>query len=101
MMEYSVLMSVYAGENAGYFRCAAESMLAQTAAPAEFVLVCDGPLTPALVMRVWWAVVDAAPQPLQDHDELRWLPRGRWLSVDWLPGDVPLVEVMERLAAPG
>lgn len=48
MMEYSVLMSVYAGENAGYFRCAAESMLAQTAAPAEFVLVCDGPLTPAL-----------------------------------------------------
>ncbi|WP_432543622.1 (deoxy)nucleoside triphosphate pyrophosphohydrolase [Kineococcus sp. SYSU DK002] len=54
------------------------------------------PLTPALVMRVWWAVVDATPQPLQDHDELRWLPRGRWLSVDWLPGDVPLVEVMER-----
>lgn len=48
MMEYSVLMSVYAGENADYFRRAAESMLTQTAAPAEFVLVCDGPLTPAL-----------------------------------------------------
>jgi 8-oxo-dGTP diphosphatase len=54
------------------------------------------PLTPDLRMRVWWAVLtDGTPAPLQDHDDLRWLPRGRWLSVDWLPGDVPLVAAMQ------
>ncbi|WP_432564585.1 (deoxy)nucleoside triphosphate pyrophosphohydrolase [Kineococcus sp. SYSU DK003] len=54
------------------------------------------PLTPALEMRVWWAVVvEGSPEPLEDHDELRWLPRGRWGSVDWLPGDVALVAAME------
>ncbi|ABS02619.1 (deoxy)nucleoside triphosphate pyrophosphohydrolase [Kineococcus radiotolerans] len=56
------------------------------------------PLTPELEMRVWWAVLTAGtPAPLQDHDELRWLVRGRWLSVDWLPGDVPLVTAMQAL----
>lgn len=48
MQPYSVLMSVYAKEEPPFFRLAIESMLAQTAAPEEFVLVCDGPLTPAL-----------------------------------------------------
>ncbi|WP_211298579.1 (deoxy)nucleoside triphosphate pyrophosphohydrolase [Kineococcus rhizosphaerae] len=54
------------------------------------------PLTPALRMRVWWAVVDGEPAPLEDHDELRWLPRGQWGSVDWLPGDVALIAALER-----
>lgn len=58
------------------------------------------PLTAELEMRVWWAVLvpDGAgggPAPLQDHHELRWLPRGQWLGVDWLPGDVPLIEAMD------
>jgi len=54
------------------------------------------PLTDALQMRVWWAVVTSgAPEPLEDHDELRWLERGQWSSVDWLPGDVPLIAAME------
>jgi 8-oxo-dGTP diphosphatase len=54
------------------------------------------PLAPDLEMRVWWAVLSTGtPAPLQDHDELRWLVRGRWLSVDWLPGDVPLVAAMQ------
>lgn len=57
------------------------------------------PLTPELQMRVWWAVVVAGePSPLQDHDALRWLPPGRWGGVDWLPGDVALIELMERSA---
>ncbi|WP_337062054.1 (deoxy)nucleoside triphosphate pyrophosphohydrolase [Kineococcus sp. G2] len=55
------------------------------------------PLGGDLVMRVWWArVLRGGPAPLQDHDELRWLSPGEWSSVDWLPGDVPLVQ---RLAA--
>ena len=59
------------------------------------------PLAPDLEMRVWWAVLSAGtPAPLQDHDELRWLVRGRWLSVDWLPGDVPLVAAMQGPGRP-
>lgn len=42
---YSVLMSVYSGERPEPFREAIESMLNQTIAPSEFVIVCDGPLT--------------------------------------------------------
>ncbi|GAA4981406.1 (deoxy)nucleoside triphosphate pyrophosphohydrolase [Kineococcus glutinatus] len=50
------------------------------------------PLSPALVMRVWWARVSAGwPEPLEDHDELRWLGEGGWEGVDWLAGDLPVV----------
>ena len=45
MQAYSVLMSVYRNEKPTYFRRAVESMLQQTVPPAEFVIVCDGPLT--------------------------------------------------------
>lgn len=41
---FSVLMSVYAGEKAGFLRAALESLQRQTEAPAEIVLVEDGPL---------------------------------------------------------
>lgn len=47
-MEYSVLMSVYAKDQPDYLRTAIDSMLCQTVPPAQFVLVCDGPLTPTL-----------------------------------------------------
>lgn len=46
--EYSVLMSVYFRENAQYLKQALDSIIAQTAAPSEIVLVCDGPLTKEL-----------------------------------------------------
>ena len=45
---YSVLMPVYRGERAAFFREALNSMLNQTVPPAEMVVVCDGPLTPEL-----------------------------------------------------
>lgn len=45
---YSVLMSVYRRENPEHFEAALESMLAQTVATDDFVVVCDGPLTPEL-----------------------------------------------------
>lgn len=49
MMEaYSVLMSVYAKENPEHFAVAVDSILAQTAATDDFVIVCDGPLTERL-----------------------------------------------------
>ena len=44
-MDYSVLMSVYYKENPKYFKESIESMLNQSVAPSDFVIVCDGPLT--------------------------------------------------------
>lgn len=45
---YSVLISVYYKESPEFLRQAIDSMLAQTVAPDEVVLVCDGPMTPGL-----------------------------------------------------
>ena len=47
-MDYSVLMSVYRKENPSYLEEAIESMLHQTVAPRDFVIVCDGELTDEL-----------------------------------------------------
>lgn len=49
MEKFSVLMSVYFKENPSYFDLSLESILIkQTLLPNEFVLVCDGELTPDL-----------------------------------------------------
>lgn len=46
--KYSVLMSVYFKEKPEYLQQSIESILNQTAPTDDFVLVCDGPLTPEL-----------------------------------------------------
>ncbi len=48
MESYSVLMSVYHKENPLWLEEAMDSMWGQTIAPAQMVLVCDGPLTAEL-----------------------------------------------------
>lgn len=48
MENYSVLMLVYSAEEPANFRAAIDSMLAQTVVTDDFVIVCDGPLTPEL-----------------------------------------------------
>lgn len=48
LLKYSVLMSLYIKEKPEYLRLAIDSMLAQTVAPDEIVIVEDGPLTDAL-----------------------------------------------------
>lgn len=46
-------------------------------------------------MRLWLAQVTAGePAPLIEHDELRWLEPGAWLSVPWLDADVRIVEAL-------
>lgn len=45
---YSVLMSVYYKEKPEYLKEALQSMMNQTVRTNDFVLVCDGPLTPEL-----------------------------------------------------
>ncbi|WP_062641229.1 (deoxy)nucleoside triphosphate pyrophosphohydrolase [Streptomyces maremycinicus] len=61
----------------------------------------EWPLGPPYVLRVWTARLrpgSAAPRPLQDHDELRWLTPAQIWDVDWLPQDVPAVrETLSRL----
>ncbi|WAP58083.1 (deoxy)nucleoside triphosphate pyrophosphohydrolase [Streptomyces sp. S465] len=60
-------------------------------------------LKPGYVLRVWTAALRAGePHPLEDHDELRWLPPDRVDEVDWLDEDRPAVaEAVRRLRAGG
>lgn len=58
-------------------------------------------LSERYVMRLWRArITDGDPQPLVEHDELRWLPRGQWLTVPWLDADVRIVEALAAATDP-
>ncbi|MFC7825056.1 (deoxy)nucleoside triphosphate pyrophosphohydrolase [Streptomyces sp. NPDC057362] len=53
------------------------------------------PLGAPFVLQVWTARLlpgSAAPEPLEDHDALRWLTPARVWDVPWLEQDVPAVE---------
>lgn len=53
------------------------------------------PLGEKYAMHVWFvAIADGEPQPLEDHDILRWLDLDNLLVVDWLPADLPILEAM-------
>ena len=73
--------------------------LGVTAEPVERVPG-EWPLKPGYVLRVWTTrLVDGTPEPLEDHDELRWLTPDEIWDVDWLDQDVAAVEAV--LAALG
>jgi len=58
-------------------------------------------LSERYVMRLWRArITGGEPQPLVEHDELRWLPRGQWLTVPWLDADVRIVEALATATDP-
>lgn len=60
------------------------------------------PLGDRYVLLVWLAQVAAGtrqPEPLEDHDELRWLDAQSLYSVPWLPADLPIVRQLEPLFA--
>lgn len=55
----------------------------------------EWPLKPGYVLVVWAARLlpgSPDPEPLQDHDELRWLGSEEIWDVDWLDQDVPAVK---------
>ncbi|TWP34576.1 (deoxy)nucleoside triphosphate pyrophosphohydrolase [Leekyejoonella antrihumi] len=56
------------------------------------------PLGETYVMHVWITRVAGshAPEPLEDHDQLRWLTRAQLFDVPWLPDDLPVVEAVSR-----
>jgi 8-oxo-dGTP diphosphatase len=71
---------------------------------AELVGPDDGcwRLSERYTMRLWLAEIrSGTPQPLVEHDELRWLPAGRWHEVPWLDGDVRIVEALARAVGRG
>jgi 8-oxo-dGTP diphosphatase len=48
------------------------------------------------VMRIWLAeVVEGTPEPLVEHDELRWLPLSQWHDVPWLDADIRIVDALQ------
>ena len=52
-------------------------------------------LSEKYVMRLWWAeLASGTPEPLVEHDELRWLPKAHWMDVPWLDADVRIVEAL-------
>jgi 8-oxo-dGTP diphosphatase len=54
-------------------------------------------LSERYTMRLWRAqVVSGTPAPLVEHDALRRLPRGQWLTVPWLDADVRIVDALAR-----
>jgi len=60
------------------------------------------PLGDRYEMLVWLAeVVDGSPAPIEDHDELRWLPVDALYAVPWLPADLPIVERLESMFRSG
>lgn len=71
---------------------------------SELVGPADGvwPLTESYVMRVWLAeIVSGSPEPLVEHDELRWLAVGQWPDVPWLDADLDILGALRpALRAP-
>ncbi|HEX6197884.1 MAG TPA: (deoxy)nucleoside triphosphate pyrophosphohydrolase [Jiangellaceae bacterium] len=58
------------------------------------------PLAGTTRMRLWLAeIASGVPSPIEDHDDLRWLPAERLGEVRWLPADIPVVAAMTRFLA--
>ena len=58
------------------------------------------PLGTAYAMTVHLAeVTEGVPQPIEDHDELRWLEADDLYAVPWLPGDLPIVRALGEILA--
>ncbi|MCK9794264.1 (deoxy)nucleoside triphosphate pyrophosphohydrolase [Isoptericola sp. 4D.3] len=58
-------------------------------------------ITDRHVLRLWFATVtEGVPEPLVEHDDLRWLGRDGLLDVDWLDGDVRIVEELQDVLEP-
>jgi 8-oxo-dGTP diphosphatase len=59
------------------------------------------PLNETAAMRVWCAyITDGRPEPLEDHDELRWirLDEHEATSLPWIPADFPIVAAVLNVA---
>jgi 8-oxo-dGTP diphosphatase len=81
----------------------AEELGVRVAVGTEVPGPADGawPVTTRHRMRVWFALLEhGTPEPLEDHDELRWLTADELDDVPWLPGDVQIVQALAPYLAP-
>lgn len=61
----------------------------------------EWPLAKGYALRVWTArLVSGEPEPLEDHDALRWLVPDEVWTVDWLAADVPAVKALRAMPYP-
>jgi 8-oxo-dGTP diphosphatase len=59
------------------------------------------PITTEHRMRVWFTrLQQGTPEPLEDHDELRWLTAAELADVAWLDGDVQIVTALAGQLTP-
>ncbi|MFJ4684501.1 (deoxy)nucleoside triphosphate pyrophosphohydrolase [Streptomyces sp. NPDC091377] len=64
----------------------------------------EWPLRAPYVLQVWTARLlpgSPGPEPLEDHDDLRWLNPDEVWDVDWLEQDVPAVRAAVEWGAAG
>ncbi|MFF4305874.1 (deoxy)nucleoside triphosphate pyrophosphohydrolase [Streptomyces sp. NPDC001601] len=64
----------------------------------------EWPLRAPYVLQVWTVRLHPGspqPEPLQDHDELRWLTPAEIWDVNWLDQDVPAVREVAAVLSPG
>lgn len=81
----------------------AEELGVRVAVGTEVPGPADGawPVTTRHRMRVWFALLEhGTPEPLEDHDELRWLTADELDDVPWLDGDVQVVQALAPYLAP-
>jgi 8-oxo-dGTP diphosphatase len=64
-------------------------------------LPAEWPLGPDYVLHVYLATMESGdPEPLADHDEVRWLEPGTWADLDWLAADRPAVTAAQAHLSP-
>jgi 8-oxo-dGTP diphosphatase len=57
-------------------------------------------LREGMVLHLYAAtLIDGEPQPLDHHDELRWLAPSEFDEIDWLPSDVDAVRSLREATA--
>jgi len=48
-----------------------------------------------LVMHCFWCSIGKGELELKEHQSARWLEKGEWESMDWLPADVEVVKCLK------
>ena len=68
---------------------------------SEQVNSTDWDITDRHVMRLWFArIVAGVPQPLVEHDALRWQTVDQLVGLPWLPGDLPIIASLQDMLYP-
>lgn len=48
-------------------------------------------IKPGWTLALWWAQPLGRPEPLEDHDQLRWVGQQELAGLPWLPSNLPMV----------